>query len=438
MKKIIAAVVAVVLCCTSVMAADVKVTLNNNIIKFGSQQPVILNGRTFVPLRGVFEELGYDVSWNSTTKTAEFNNSINKLIIFVGKDIFILNGEEKTMEEPAQNINGFVMLPINDIGSALGLKVSWDAAAKIVNIQYNTSSQSIISADEEYTLKTISSALSTEYMFITLNEKLDYIKRYYDSEIQKLLDESFSVTKTSAVFDNMIKSCEGFKQIALRADRGELDGDVIDSFIAYTGALKDFYKFQQEYICTDKYDSCNNIEIRQMLEKLENAKNDAGNHYYNAFNALSYGIMIIRQNDRYSEYFYDEEELSDEEKSVLNAYRADISKTVIQALSFCKDEKAVYDSKNYRNAAENIRNKLNTAQTPGLCLLDKEAMLRACDLLDKTAEDIEHGFNANNALEEYNIEFSSLFTVMGLMFSSTLSYEYFNTDMIFGGSTVIA
>ena len=49
---------------------DVKVTLNNAPISFETAQPTIVNGRTLVPLRGVFDKMGYEISYDNVTKTA--------------------------------------------------------------------------------------------------------------------------------------------------------------------------------------------------------------------------------------------------------------------------------------------------------------------------------------------------------------------------------
>ena len=48
----------------SAYAADgISVTINGEQVVFENQQPVIVDGRTLVPVRGVFEALGFEVDW---------------------------------------------------------------------------------------------------------------------------------------------------------------------------------------------------------------------------------------------------------------------------------------------------------------------------------------------------------------------------------------
>jgi len=52
----------------SVYAADIRVMIDHGLagsrqVEFADQQPVVINGRTLVPVRGLFEALGYEVGW---------------------------------------------------------------------------------------------------------------------------------------------------------------------------------------------------------------------------------------------------------------------------------------------------------------------------------------------------------------------------------------
>ena len=50
--------------------SNIQVKLDGNYIKFSGQEPTVINNRTMVPLRGIFEELGYSIEWDADTKTA--------------------------------------------------------------------------------------------------------------------------------------------------------------------------------------------------------------------------------------------------------------------------------------------------------------------------------------------------------------------------------
>ncbi|MCL2047914.1 MAG: copper amine oxidase N-terminal domain-containing protein [Defluviitaleaceae bacterium] len=43
---------------------DITIIINDTEVLFTDQCPVIVDGRTLVPIRDVFEALGYSVAWN--------------------------------------------------------------------------------------------------------------------------------------------------------------------------------------------------------------------------------------------------------------------------------------------------------------------------------------------------------------------------------------
>ena len=77
MKKLLALGIAILTMTTSVFAGtDVNVKVNDKEIE---AKGVIVDGRTLVPVRGIFEELGYFVVYNAETKTA-FLNSLGSIL----------------------------------------------------------------------------------------------------------------------------------------------------------------------------------------------------------------------------------------------------------------------------------------------------------------------------------------------------------------------
>ena len=117
--------------CVSAFADGVSVSVNDNII---DAQAVIVESRTLVPVRGVFEELGYTVDWDAETKTATLSGK-KTVVIQSGAAAFTVDGEEVTPEVPQQIIEGRFMLPLRAVGEAIGADVDWDAETKTVIIK---------------------------------------------------------------------------------------------------------------------------------------------------------------------------------------------------------------------------------------------------------------------------------------------------------------
>ena len=115
----------------------VTVTVDGIALQFPLQDPIIIEGRTLVPMRTIFEALGADVQWIdedgvqsivAATEETTINMTINS-------EKFYVNGEEKTLDVPAQLINDKTLVPIRAISESLGCSVEWEQETKTVIIE---------------------------------------------------------------------------------------------------------------------------------------------------------------------------------------------------------------------------------------------------------------------------------------------------------------
>lgn len=75
----------------------------------------IIDGRTLVPVRGVFEALGFSVSWDEQARQVTLSRANDTIIITIDSASFIANGISHTLDVPAQIIGGSTMLPIRTV-----------------------------------------------------------------------------------------------------------------------------------------------------------------------------------------------------------------------------------------------------------------------------------------------------------------------------------
>ena len=68
MKKILSVICLTGIMCVNTFASGIAVYVNNNKVNF-SQPPVVENGATLVPVRGLLEKIGATVDWDKETKT---------------------------------------------------------------------------------------------------------------------------------------------------------------------------------------------------------------------------------------------------------------------------------------------------------------------------------------------------------------------------------
>ena len=116
------------------------------------QPPVIVNGRTLVPLRAIFEALGATVEWDGSTQTVTSTLKGTTLKLTIGSNVLYKNGTPITLDVPAQLINNRTMVPVRAVSEAFGANVKWDGDTRTVYISTQGKINAfIVNADAELT-----------------------------------------------------------------------------------------------------------------------------------------------------------------------------------------------------------------------------------------------------------------------------------------------
>jgi len=112
----------------------VSVILNGQRVEFSGQGPLIVEGRTLIPVRGVFEALGFDVAWNEATKTVTMARDDYAVTVTLGSYVFFTNGASHSLDVPAQEIAGRTLLPLRLVLESVGYTLIWDGEGNTVFI----------------------------------------------------------------------------------------------------------------------------------------------------------------------------------------------------------------------------------------------------------------------------------------------------------------
>jgi hypothetical protein len=115
---------------------DVIVIKINGKIMISDQNPIILNNRTVVPLRSIFEALGANIQWDGKTSTVHAGKGKKKIKLKIGDAKASVDGKEVKLDQKAVIINGRTMVPVRFVSEALGAKVEWDAQNRTIQIKY--------------------------------------------------------------------------------------------------------------------------------------------------------------------------------------------------------------------------------------------------------------------------------------------------------------
>ncbi len=113
---------------------SIHVVVNGSAISFRNQQPIMQDDRVFVPLRGVFENLGASVNWDPSNQTVTAYRGHTKIQLTIGQTTASVDGQPVQLDVPAQILEGSTMVPLRFVGEALGNHVRWDANSQTVII----------------------------------------------------------------------------------------------------------------------------------------------------------------------------------------------------------------------------------------------------------------------------------------------------------------
>ena len=146
-KKLLLCIITVfsMLTVSSALAeGEINVVVDGNKVEFTDQQPVIIDGRTLVPIRAVMERMGKQVGWdgetNQVTVSDEYitvklsidsNIMNNKVTDPVTGEVFEYDTE---LDVAPTVINDRTCLPIRAVVEAFGISVSWDEETNSVLI----------------------------------------------------------------------------------------------------------------------------------------------------------------------------------------------------------------------------------------------------------------------------------------------------------------
>ena len=98
MKKFLCIILAVLSLSLVAFAEDISVKLDGKELDF-EQPPVIIEERTLVPLRAIFEALGANVEWDGTNKIVTSTKGETTIKMGIGDKYFMKNGQNRAVNQ---------------------------------------------------------------------------------------------------------------------------------------------------------------------------------------------------------------------------------------------------------------------------------------------------------------------------------------------------
>lgn len=161
MKKILLSVITTAILSTSTISLaannEINVMVSNKPVNFNQLhnnkpvgKPFIQNNRTFIPLRVVSEDLGYDVEWDGPTQTVSVSKDSNEVKIKIGESFATINGYKAYIDvQDGKPVNTKVQLkdsrtyvPVRFISEAMGDSVDFrkpsNSSVKVPTVYINS------------------------------------------------------------------------------------------------------------------------------------------------------------------------------------------------------------------------------------------------------------------------------------------------------------
>lgn len=114
----------------------IVVVIDDKVVQLQDQNPVMDTkaGRVLVPFRKIAEELGFEVTWFSSTQEVMFETANRKATLKIGSKDAIVDGKAVKIDVAPIVISGRTMVPIRFLAEAFSCDVDWNSTLKTVYI----------------------------------------------------------------------------------------------------------------------------------------------------------------------------------------------------------------------------------------------------------------------------------------------------------------
>jgi hypothetical protein len=185
----------------------ITVTVDGNTLSTDTA-PQIVDGRTLVPLRAIFESLGAEIDWDANTKTVSAKKADVSISFTVGSSVMVKNGSEIVLDVPPQIINSRTMVPVRAVSEGLGCTVGWDGATKSVSVNtagVETTTQTTTETTTEATTEAITEITTEDtadqVSVITLD--MTWIKQFEKSKAPAKLNAKYASEADSTAHEDV-------------------------------------------------------------------------------------------------------------------------------------------------------------------------------------------------------------------------------------------
>lgn len=116
----------------------IKIYVNGHLVE-SDQPPLIIDNRTFVPIRVIAEDLGAIVNYDNKDRIVTIKRDKTNILLTIGDDIARISSDVETrpaiLDAPAFLRDDRTYLPLRSISELFGMEVDWDGGKRAVYIK---------------------------------------------------------------------------------------------------------------------------------------------------------------------------------------------------------------------------------------------------------------------------------------------------------------
>ena len=127
---------------------EITVKIDGTEIKF-DQPPILVNDRTMVPLRAIFEGLKAVVTWENDTNTAIAFKDDTTISVQIDNNKMFKNSEVIELDAAPVLVNDRTLVPVRAISEAFNCKVDWDEKNLEVIITTADEKETVVDENKE-------------------------------------------------------------------------------------------------------------------------------------------------------------------------------------------------------------------------------------------------------------------------------------------------
>ncbi len=97
--------------------------------------PFIAQQRTMVPLRFISEAFGAEVEWDNAERKITIQLEDKQIMLWIQQEQALIDQQEYQLDAPPIIVNQRTFVPVRFISEGLGAEVSWEPEHQIVTIR---------------------------------------------------------------------------------------------------------------------------------------------------------------------------------------------------------------------------------------------------------------------------------------------------------------